>query len=72
MGFVKRGWCSLGVIAYEIGGKEIEGQRKPENPFVVLVKAAPFLLGSAMFVKELHPDIEPPVLWGSFLLHHLI
>lgn len=38
MGCVCRGWCVVGVASDEIGSEEIEGERKPENPFVICVK----------------------------------
>lgn len=68
MGFGYRCELALRIVADEVGAEEIEGQRKPKNPFVISVKKA-FFLWSSMFMQQLHLNVEPPVLGGSLLLH---
>lgn len=65
---------SMGAVAFAdvIRSEEVEGQRNPENPFVISDEEALFL-GSAIFVmQELHSHIEPPPPGEYFRLHHLI
>lgn len=71
MGCVCRGWCVVGVASDEIGSEEIEGERKPENPFVICVKAVVvfvLLRLVPLFVQELHSNIENSALGGFLLL----
>jgi len=67
---VRRGWCVVGVAGDEIGSEEIEGERKPENPFVICMKETVFLLQRLVpwFVQKLHPNVENPAFGGLLLL----
>jgi hypothetical protein len=57
----------LWVIGDEIRCEEIEGKRKPKNPFVICEKETCFILlrFCVMFVHELHFDIEFVILEGT-------
>lgn len=64
-----RGWCGVGVGGDEIGSEEIEGKRKPKNPFVICMKESVFILWRLVswFMQKLHPNKENPA-FGGFLL----